>query len=97
MFEQQDKRIAITFVEKLTENEAIAVRKELLNYEIEKKLFETVVLDLKSVKEIDFFGFQMIVYFYKYLLEFIGHNENDIIVNKSKEFINFEEKMGLKI
>lgn len=97
MFHQSDDRIFLTFPVDLNEENVKIIYNELAKIEIEKIRFSKVVFDLASIKNIDFFGYQMLFYFFKYLTGFLEKKDDNLIVNKSKEFMNFEEKMGLKI
>ena len=97
MFEEKDKNITITFGENLVENSCASTYKEIVDYNIESKKFEKISINLKSVKNIDFFGYQMLFYLSKYLLELLKNDENSLIIERSKEILKFEEKMGLKL
>jgi hypothetical protein len=55
----------------------------------------TIVFDLSKIKKIDFFGYQYLFSFYRYLKFELNIKTN--ICDKSDEFINFENKMGLNL
>jgi len=97
VFEEKDKNITITFGESLVENSCVSTYKEIVDYNIESKKFEKISINLKSVKNIDFFGYQMLFYLSKYLLELLKNDENSLFIERSKEILKFEEKMGLKL
>ncbi|HPO50100.1 MAG TPA: hypothetical protein PLO89_07215 [Spirochaetota bacterium] len=97
MFEQRDGKILITFEDKIVEKNLKEVYESLKEFKIKNREFSEVVIDLKKVKEIDFFGFQILFLFYKSILGETRNDSGKISIKKSEVFLNFEEKMGLKI
>lgn len=97
MFEQRDGKIIVTFEDKIVEKNLKEVYDELKEFKTKKREFSEIVIDLKKVKEIDFFGFQILFLFYKSILGETRNDSGKISVKKSEVFLNFEEKMGLKI
>ncbi len=97
MFEQRDGKILITFEDKIVEKNLKEVYESLKEFKIKNREFSEVVIDLKKVKEVDFFGFQILFLFYKSILGETRNDSGKISIKKSEVFLNFEEKMGLKI
>jgi hypothetical protein len=54
-----------------------------------------ICFDLGKIKNMDFFGFQYIYYFYRYLK--IELKIQIIVENKSAKFFEFEKKYGLDV
>jgi|GEM_PF-3773959 len=85
----------------LTEDKIEKIKKNFTDYNIQDKIkkntnIKKITFDLSNIKEIDFFGYQILYAYFDYIKSDLKF-ENISVINKSNEFISFESKMGLNI
>jgi hypothetical protein len=93
-----EQNTTIVIPEKITENNLNSFE-EYLNNSIKdcKNDGETnISIDLKNINNIDFFGYQMLYFFFLHIKSKFKSN-GFIIENKSDSLLEFEKKMGIKM
>ena len=100
MIKENENKITITPPVSLTESKIDSFRKELTDYNFPKKLKTkkkmAVLVDLSKVDSIDFFGFQHLYSFVRYLCNLNQHHSINVM-NKNHVFSDFEKKIGMAV
>lgn len=94
MIRFEGNKIYVILQKTLVEEDIEKYRKEFSNYNFKKEMKEKVIIDLSTVEEVDFFGFQFLFFFLEYLKKTIKYNEEQIEIIQNETCENFGEKIG---
>ncbi|OHD10320.1 MAG: hypothetical protein A2Y34_02440 [Spirochaetes bacterium GWC1_27_15] len=98
MIRQNDNKLYIKLGRELTEDNLDVFYNELKTFDFDKKKYENVVIELNDVLEVDFFGYQTLYFFCDYLVNSLNYpKEKVVFYGKTKNIIEFEEKMGISL
>lgn len=91
-------RIVIKFKSKYLEEDIRELDSQLKKFDFKKNIKDQFEIDASMITSIDFFAFQYLYYFIKYLKDNNIYKEEKIkFENKSEIFIEFEKKIGLTL